>query len=136
VPPLSWQPGLLAACLHVAFICWHVGLTVQLLFRPFSAGGLDTSIILKWLQDTYGCEVVTFTADLGQVGTTGLQTQATCTMHEVLLGCLHGRAGRPCAQGEELEPARKKAEMFGVKQIFVDDLREEFVRDYVFPMFR
>ena len=68
------------------------------------SGGLDTSIILKWLQTTYGCEVVTFTADLGQ--------------------------------GEELEPARKKAEMFGIKQIFIDDLREEFVRDFVFPMFR
>ena len=68
------------------------------------SGGLDTSIILKWLQETYGCEVVTFTADLGQ--------------------------------GEELEPARKKAEMLGVEQIFVEDLREEFVRDYVFPMFR
>jgi argininosuccinate synthase len=68
------------------------------------SGGLDTSIILKWLQETYGCEVVTFTADLGQ--------------------------------GEELEPARKKAEMAGVKQIFVEDLREEFVRDFVFPMFR
>ncbi len=68
------------------------------------SGGLDTSVILKWLQATYGCEVVTFTADLGQ--------------------------------GEELEPARKKAEMFGIKEIFVEDLREEFVRDYVFPMFR
>ncbi len=68
------------------------------------SGGLDTSVILKWLQTTYGCEVVTFTADLGQ--------------------------------GEELEPARRKAEMFGVKQIFVDDLRETFVRDFVFPMFR
>src|SRR5438270_2750819 len=68
------------------------------------SGGLDTSIILRWLQTTYGCEVVTFTADLGQ--------------------------------GEELGPARKKAEMFGVKEIFVDDLREEFVRDFVFPMFR
>src|ERR1041384_7455524 len=68
------------------------------------SGGLDTSIILKWLQETYGCEVVTFTADLGQ--------------------------------GEELAPARKKAEMAGVKQIFVEDLREEFVRDFVFPMFR
>jgi len=68
------------------------------------SGGLDTSIILKWLQETYGCEVVTFTADLGQ--------------------------------GEELEPARKKAEMLGIKEIFVEDLREEFVRDYVFPMFR
>jgi argininosuccinate synthase len=68
------------------------------------SGGLDTSIILKWLQETYGCEVVTFTADLGQ--------------------------------GEELEPARKKAEMLGIKEIFIEDLREEFVRDYVFPMFR
>ena len=68
------------------------------------SGGLDTSVILKWLQETYGCEVVTFTADLGQ--------------------------------GEEVEPARKKAEMAGVKQIFIEDLREEFVRDYVMPMFR
>src|SRR5215470_6907366 len=70
------------------------------------SGGLDTSIILKWLQETYGAEVVTFTADLGQ--------------------------------GEELGPARKKAEMLGIKphNIFVEDLREEFVRDYVFPMFR
>jgi argininosuccinate synthase len=68
------------------------------------SGGLDTSVILRWLQETYECEVVTFTADLGQ--------------------------------GEELEPARKKAELFGVKQIFIEDLREEFVRDYVFPMFR
>jgi argininosuccinate synthase len=68
------------------------------------SGGLDTSVILKWLQDTYGCEVVTFTADIGQ--------------------------------GEELEPARKKARMAGVKQIFIEDLREEFVRDFVFPMFR
>jgi argininosuccinate synthase len=70
------------------------------------SGGLDTSIILKWLQETYNCEVVTFTADLGQ--------------------------------GEELEPARKKALMLGIKpeNIFIEDLREEFVRDYVFPMFR
>lgn len=68
------------------------------------SGGLDTSIILKWLQETYACEVVTFTADLGQ--------------------------------GEELEPARAKAEMLGIKEIFIEDLREEFVRDYVFPMFR
>jgi argininosuccinate synthase len=68
------------------------------------SGGLDTSVILRWLQSTYGCEVVTFTADLGQ--------------------------------GEELAPARRKAEMFGVKEIFVDDLRETFVRDFVFPMFR
>ena len=68
------------------------------------SGGLDTSVILRWLQETYRCEVVTFTADLGQ--------------------------------GEELEPARKKAELLGVKEIFVDDLREEFVRDFVFPMFR
>jgi len=68
------------------------------------SGGLDTSIILKWLQTTYQCEVVTFTADLGQ--------------------------------GEELEPARRKAEMLGIREIFVEDLREEFVRDFVFPMFR
>ena len=68
------------------------------------SGGLDTSVILKWLQDTYQCEVVTFTADIGQ--------------------------------GEEVEPARRKAKKFGIKQIFVEDLREEFVRDFVFPMFR
>jgi len=68
------------------------------------SGGLDTSVILKWLQDTYDCEVVTFTADIGQ--------------------------------GEELAPARAKARKFGVKSIFIDDLREEFVRDFVFPMFR
>src|SRR5688572_24419597 len=70
------------------------------------SGGLDTSVILKWLQTAYGCEVVTFTADLGQ--------------------------------GEELSPARKKAEMLGIKpqNIFMDDVREEFVRDFVFPMFR
>src|ERR671935_1252148 len=68
------------------------------------SGGLDTSVILKWLQETYRCEVVTFTADLGQ--------------------------------SEELEPARAKAQMLGIKQIFVEDLREEFVRDFVFPMFR
>ena len=70
------------------------------------SGGLDTSIILKWLQTTYGCEVVTFTADLGQ--------------------------------GEELAPARDKAILLGIKpeNIFIEDLREEFVRDYVFPMFR
>ncbi|MGB8855824.1 MAG: argininosuccinate synthase, partial [Burkholderiales bacterium] len=68
------------------------------------SGGLDTSVILKWLQDVYKCEVVTFTADIGQ--------------------------------GEELEPAREKAKKAGVKEIFIDDLREEFVRDFVFPMFR
>ena len=68
------------------------------------SGGLDTSVILKWLQDEYKCEVVTFTADLGQ--------------------------------GEELEPARNKAKAAGVKEIYIDDLREEFVRDFVFPMFR
>jgi argininosuccinate synthase len=68
------------------------------------SGGLDTSVILKWLQDEYGCEVVTFTADIGQ--------------------------------GEELEPARQKARKMGVKSIFIEDLREEFVRDFVFPMFR
>jgi argininosuccinate synthase len=68
------------------------------------SGGLDTSVILKWLQESYQCEVVTFTADLGQ--------------------------------GEEVEPARKKAEQMGVKEIFIEDVREEFVRDFVFPMFR
>src|SRR5665811_606968 len=70
------------------------------------SGGLDTSVILKWLQDTYKCEVVTFTADIGQ--------------------------------GEELEPARAKALKMGIKpgNIFIDDMREEFVRDFVFPMFR
>jgi len=68
------------------------------------SGGLDTSIILRWLQDTYRCEVVTFTADLGQ--------------------------------GESLEPARKKAELLGIKQIFIEDVREEFVRDFVFPLYR
>src|SRR3954466_6431077 len=70
------------------------------------SGGLDTSVILKWLQTEYGAEVITFTADLGQ--------------------------------GEELEPAREKALMLGIKpeKIFIEDLREEFVRDYVFPMFR
>ena len=68
------------------------------------SGGLDTSVILKWLQDTYQCEVVTFTADIGQ--------------------------------GEEVEPARAKAKQLGVKEIYIDDLREEFVRDFVFPVFR
>jgi argininosuccinate synthase len=68
------------------------------------SGGLDTSVILRWLEEIYGCEVVTFTADLGQ--------------------------------GEELEPARRKAEAMGVREIFIEDLREEFARDFVFPMFR
>ena len=68
------------------------------------SGGLDTSVILKWLEDTYGCEVVTFTADIGQ--------------------------------GEEVEPARAKAQSYGIKEIYIEDLREEFARDYVFPMFR
>jgi argininosuccinate synthase len=68
------------------------------------SGGLDTSVIVRWLQDTYGCEVVTFTADIGQ--------------------------------GEEVEPAREKAEALGVKEIYIDDLREEYVRDFVYPMFR
>src|SRR2546429_429639 len=79
--------------------------TIKKIVLAYS-GGLDTSIILKWLQITYGCEVVTFTADLGQ--------------------------------GEELGPAREKALLLGIKpaNIFIEDLREEFVRDYVFPMFR
>jgi argininosuccinate synthase len=68
------------------------------------SGGLDTSVIVRWLQETYGCDVVTFTADIGQ--------------------------------GEEVEPARAKAQAMGIKEIYIDDLREEFVRDFVFPMFR
>jgi argininosuccinate synthase len=68
------------------------------------SGGLDTSVILKWLQETYGCEVVTFTADIGQ--------------------------------GEEVGIARTKAESLGIKEIFIEDLREQYARDYVFPMFR
>ena len=68
------------------------------------SGGLDTSVILRWLQDHYNAEVVTFTADIGQ--------------------------------GEDIEPARAKAKLMGIKEIFIEDLREEFVRDYVFPMFR
>ena len=68
------------------------------------SGGLDTSVILKWLQEEYRCEVVTFTADLGQ--------------------------------GEDIEPAREKAKLLGIKDIYIEDLREEFVKDYVFPMFR
>jgi argininosuccinate synthase len=77
--------------------------TVKKVVLAYS-GGLDTSVILKWLQDEYRCEVVTFTADIGQ--------------------------------GEELEPARRKAKLMGVRQIFIEDLKEEFVRDFVFPMFR
>ena len=68
------------------------------------SGGLDTSVILKWLQENYGCEVVTFTADIGQ--------------------------------GEEVEPARAKAKAMGIKEIYIEDLREEFARDYVYPMMR
>ncbi|MFT7290418.1 MAG: argininosuccinate synthase, partial [Reinekea sp.] len=68
------------------------------------SGGLDTSVIAKWITETYKCEVVTFTADLGQ--------------------------------GEEVEPARAKAKALGIKEIYIEDLREEFVRDFVFPMFR
>jgi hypothetical protein len=140
------------------------------------SGGLDTSVILKWLQETYGCEVITFTADLGQVRARTLlqgrregwlevglraglqQRRSTCTAilrgSRSPAGHSHTKAavlwqGSPshrhqapplaplCAlQGEELEPARQKAEAAGVKQIFIEDLREEFVRDYVFPMFR
>ena len=68
------------------------------------SGGLDTSVIVRWLQETYQCEVVTFTADIGQ--------------------------------GEEVEPARAKAQALGVEEIYIEDLRESFVRDFVFPMFR
>ncbi len=79
------------------------GQTISKVVLAYS-GGLDTSVILRWLQETYRCEVVTFTADLGQ--------------------------------GEEVEPAREKARLLGVREIFIDDLRDEFVRDFVFPMFR
>jgi len=68
------------------------------------SGGLDTSVILQWLRETYHCEIVTFTADIGQ--------------------------------GEEVEPARSKAQAMGIKEIYIDDLTEEFARDFVFPMFR
>ena len=68
------------------------------------SGGLDTSVILKWLQEEYSCEVITFTADLGQ--------------------------------GEDIEPAREKAKLMGIEHIYIEDLREEFTKDYVFPMFR
>ena len=71
---------------------------------PAYSGGLDTSVIVRWLQETYQCEVVTFTADIGQ--------------------------------GEEVEPARAKAQALGVEEIYIEDLRESFVRDFVFPMFR
>ena len=81
----------------------HMAKDIKKIVLSYS-GGLDTSIMLKWLQETYQCEIVTFTADLGQ--------------------------------GEELEPARRKAEMLGIKEIHIEDVREEFVRDFVFPMFR
>ena len=97
--------------------CWNISFCTKSITPEFMkksnkinkvvlaySGGLDTSVILKWLQDVYGCEVITFTADIGQ--------------------------------GEEVAPARKKAQLMGVKQIFIEDLREEFVRDFVFPMFR
>jgi argininosuccinate synthase len=93
------------------------------------SGGLDTSIILRWLQETYGCEVVTFTADLGQGGLSTPERSLGVTADSV-------QQSSGFAQVDELEPARQKAEMMGAKQIFVEDLREEFVRDYVFPMFR
>ena len=77
--------------------------TVKKVVLAYS-GGLDTSVIVRWLQETYQCEVVTFTADIGQ--------------------------------GEEVEPARAKAQALGVEEIYIEDLRESFVRDFVFPMFR
>src|SRR5690349_18641951 len=100
VPPIV-PPNFVVTEIHRVFMNKNVKKVVLAY-----SGGLDTSIILKWLQTTYGAEVVTFTADLGQ--------------------------------GEELEPARKKAQLLGIKDenIFIEDLREEFVRDYVFPMFR
>jgi argininosuccinate synthase len=88
---------------HLRHGCTKMSSIINKVVLAYS-GGLDTSVILRWLKEAYDCEVVTFTADIGQ--------------------------------GDELEPARQKAEMMGVQQIFVEDLREEFVRDYVFPMFR
>jgi argininosuccinate synthase len=106
-PSLSRNAGEGAECSEAGEGVCHEAFgmadTVKKVVLAYS-GGLDTSVILRWLQETYRCEVVTFTADLGQ--------------------------------GEELEPARKKAELLGVREIFIDDLREEFVGDFVFPMFR
>lgn len=118
------------------------------------SGGLDTSVILTWLKETYDCEVVTFTADLGQVCTANIskglpvgtlrvaaQSNAAAGQLQLVAHAFNGSSERHFGknldlQGEELEPARKRAEEFGVKEIYIDDLREEFVRDYVFPMFR
>lgn len=99
-----------APCKSIRGARWHKREVLERMSKKINkvvlaySGGLDTSIILKWLKVAYDCEVVTFTADLGQ--------------------------------GEELEPARKKAEMMGIKEIYIEDVREEFVRDFVFPMFR
>jgi len=109
LPPLYSRaftdPNRKPAAMSVTYTGPHKKGDIKKVVLAYS-GGLDTSVILKWLQTTYGCEVVTFTADLGQ--------------------------------GEELGPARKKAEMLGIKpeNIFIDDVREEFVKDFVFPMFR
>src|SRR3546814_8332515 len=103
----DWSSDVCSSDLHDArVIAPHEGIMADSPKKVVLAysGGLDTSIILRWLQDTYRCEVVTFTADLGQ--------------------------------GEDLEPARAKARLMGIKEIYVEDLREEFVRDFVFPMFR
>lgn len=118
------------------------------------SGGLDTSVILRWLQETYDCEVVTFTADLGQVAST-ISTTSEKIISDVYFKAaflsdsdirliqwrLHAFATGACVivyplQGEELDPVRGKAEKMGVKEIYIDDIREEFVRDFVFPMFR
>ena len=89
--------------LFLKFLGFYIMSSVDKVVLAYS-GGLDTSVIVRWLQETYNCEVVTFTADIGQ--------------------------------GEEVEPARAKAQALGIKEIFIDDLREEFVRDFVYPMFR
>jgi len=96
---------LFSGIIHSIFNLEHEGVMSKInkVVLAYS-GGLDTSVILKWLQDVYACEVVTFTADLGQ--------------------------------GEEVEPARAKAKAAGIKDIYIEDLREDFARDYVFPMFR
>jgi len=92
-----------AFTLFLKFLGFYIMSSVEKVVLAYS-GGLDTSVIVRWLQETYNCEVVTFTADIGQ--------------------------------GEEVEPARAKAQALGIKEIFIDDLREEFVRDFVYPMFR
>jgi len=94
------------------------------------SGGLDTSVILKWLEDEYQCEVVTFTADIGQGEEVepAREKAKQYGIREIYI--------EDIGQGEEVEPAREKAKQYGIREIYIEDLREEFVRDYVYPMFR